>query len=106
MLRGDEKRLFISIIKPHKVVVAATISRWIKTVMRLSGIDVDMYKSHSTRGASTSKANCSKVPISEIIKVAGWSSAQTFAEYYDKPVENSSSFESAVLQKGNHFVYT
>ena len=56
-LRGGEKRLFISFIKPHKVVVASTISRWIKTVMRLSGINVDIYKSHSTRGASTSKAN-------------------------------------------------
>ena len=97
-LRGDEKRLFISFIKPHKVVVSTTISRWIKTVMRLSGINVDLYKSHSTRGASTSKANFSGVPLAEIMKVAGWSSAQTFAEYYNKPMEKDSSFESAVLQ--------
>ncbi len=34
----------------------ATISRWIKTVMEMSGTDITVYKPHSTRSASVSKA--------------------------------------------------
>ena len=97
-LRGDEKRLFISFIKPYKPVASTTISRWIKTVLELSGIDIETFKSHSTRGASASKAKQSGVPLPEIMKTAGWSSAETFAEYYNRPVEQESSYDAAVLQ--------
>lgn len=97
-LRGNENKLFISYIKPYKVVTSSTISRWIKCVMRQSGIDVERYTSHSTRGATTSKAKQCGIPLSEILKVAGWSSAQTFADYYDKPLTDTrNTFQNAVL---------
>ncbi|XP_060584890.1 uncharacterized protein LOC132740864 isoform X1 [Ruditapes philippinarum] len=97
-LRGEEKRLFISYIKPYKFVVSTTISRWIKCVMRDAGIDVDKYKTHSARGAVTSKAKQSGVPLNEIMKVAGWATERTFAQFYEKPLETEVSFQSAVLQ--------
>lgn len=99
-LRGQEKQLFISYIKPYKLVGPTTISRWVKCVMRDSGIDVDKYKTHSTRGAVASKAKQSGVPLQEILKVAGWASGRTFAQFYDKPLhcETQESFDSAVLQ--------
>ena len=98
-IRGDEKRLFISYIKPFKAVASTTVSRWIKGVMKLSGIDIDVYKSHSTRGASTSKAKDSGVPLPEILKVAGWASDRTFADFYDKPVTSQEQpFQEAVLK--------
>ena len=97
-LRGCEKRLFISFIKPHKPVASSALSRWIKTVLELSGIDIETFKSHSTRGASASKAKQSGVPLPEIMKTAGWSSAETFAEYYNRPVEQESTYDAAVLQ--------
>ena len=56
-LRGGAQPLFISHSKPFKPVSRDTISRWVKTVMQMSGIDVNrLFKPHSTRAAATSKA--------------------------------------------------
>ena len=38
-LRGDNKQLFISFIKPHNPVTSSTIARWLKQVMESAGID-------------------------------------------------------------------
>ena len=83
-LRGSEHRLFISYMKPYKVVFSSTLSRWLKNVLTLSGIDVSKYKSHSIRGVGASKA-CG-LPIKAIMNVAGWSSDRTFSKLNDKPV--------------------
>ena len=55
-LRGEETQLFISCNKPHKKVTKETISRWIKQVMLNSGIDISLFKPHSTRAAAVSAA--------------------------------------------------
>lgn len=89
-LRGSETRLFISYIKPYKVVTSSTISRWLKAVMLKSGIDIQKFQSHSIRGASTSKAKIHGVSMNEIMRVAGWKNDRTFATYYNKPVEDNS----------------
>jgi hypothetical protein len=60
-LRNNEQQLFISYSKPYKAVSRDTISRWVKTVMEKSGIDVQTFKPHSTRAASTSKAFSIKI---------------------------------------------
>ena len=67
-LRGEEKRLFVSYIKPHKWVSKDTIVRWIKSVMESAGIDLTIFKPHSTRAATTSKAHASDVPLSSILE--------------------------------------
>lgn len=76
--------LFISYVKPHQPVSRDTISRWIKTVMLRSGINVKQFSPHSVRSASVSKASFYSVPIENILKVAGWSNEQTFAKFYKK----------------------
>ena len=98
-LRGTETRLFVSYIKPYKVVSSSTISRWLKTILYLSGIDVLKFKSHSVRGATTSKAKSCGVPIQDILKVAGWTNEKTFASFYDKPIESDTPgiFQEAVF---------
>ena len=97
-LRGAHKCLFVSYVKPHNPVTSSTISRWIRTIMAASGIDCNKYKPHSVRAASSSKAKLLKVPMQDILKVAGWSSARTFGQYYDKVVEDTTdSYCSAVL---------
>ena len=100
-LRGSEQRLFISYMKPYKVVSSSTISRWLRNVLTLSGIDVSKYKSHSVRGVAASKAKACGLPISEIMSVAGWASDKTFSKFYDKPVAKSEelSFQDAVFNK-------
>ena len=63
-LRVTGSQLLISFQKPHKAVSRDTISRWIRTVMQLSGINLDVYKAHSTRAASVSAAHRAQVPVS------------------------------------------
>ena len=43
-LRGDNTSLFISYLKPFGCVTTSTISRWLRNVMFLSGIDVTKFK--------------------------------------------------------------
>ena len=63
---------------------SSTISRWIRTVIGYAGNDCVKYKSHSVRAASSSKAFSCNVHIDNILKVAGWTNAHTFAQYYNK----------------------
>lgn len=99
-LRGDGMNLIISYVKPYKHVVSTTISRWIRCVMENAGIDINKFKSHSTRSATCSKVKQTGLPVTEIMKKAGWSSTNTFAKYYDKPLEsrNEDNFQQAALQ--------
>ena len=98
-IHGSQKRLFISYIKPFKVVSSPTISRWIRSVMQLSGIDTNLFKSHSVRGAAASKAKLSGVSIQDILKVASWATERTFATFYNKRLQSidQSNFDEAVL---------
>ena len=50
-------KLLISYVKPHRAITSNTISRWIKQVLTLSGIDATIFKARSTRAASVSKAS-------------------------------------------------
>lgn len=52
-LRGDEKRLFVSYIEPHKCVSKDTIGRWVKVVTQQAGVDPRLFQPHSTRAAAT-----------------------------------------------------
>ena len=96
-LRSVESRLFIGYVKPHKGVSKDTISQWIRTDMTDAGIDINVFKPHSTRSAATSKVLQSCVPIQDILKLAGWSNQRTFDRFYNKPVNYSSGFAEAVL---------
>jgi len=97
-IRGDEKQLLISYKKPHYKVSKDTISRWIKTVMKAAGVDVSIFKPHSTRSAATCAANNNDIPVENILAAAGWSSAKTFQAWYNKPViKDSNTFASGVL---------
>ena len=75
--------LFISYMKPHQAISKDTISRCCKTVMQLSGIDIQKYSTLSTRSAASSKAKSMGTSLKNI-KYAGWKSEKTFAQYYDK----------------------
>lgn len=92
-------QLFVSYVKPHGAVSKNTISRWLKTIMSNSGIDISKYSAHSIRSASASKAKSMSVPIEEILKAVGWSSAKTFGKFYDKDIERDHeiTFQRAVL---------
>lgn len=90
--------LFVSFMKPYGPVSSQTISRWLCSVLKLSGIDVSVYGAHSFRSSSTSKAKESGVSTDTILKRIGWSAnSQTFAIYYNRVVEQEGDYAAAVL---------
>ena len=66
--------------------------------MTNAGVDTSIFKLHSTRSATASKAKVASVPIQDILGRAGWSSSRTFDKFYNEPVYSKDSFATAILQ--------
>jgi hypothetical protein len=80
-LRKNHWSLFISYVKPYIPVSKSTISRQLKTFMCKSGIDINKYSVHSIHATSASKTKLLCVPIDNILKLVGWSSARTLQHF-------------------------
>lgn len=91
-------QLFIQTTKPHNAIARATLRRWTKNTLTEAGVNMEIYKPHSTRSASTSLAFQKDVPLNTILKAAGWKSENTFGKFYKRPIiESTNSFSNAVL---------
>ena len=96
----NPNQLLLSHIKPHNIVTKSTIARWLKDVLNLAGINVNIYKAHSTRSAASSKAEALGLCIEEIIQQGNWSNKNTFEKFYKKPIEtHSKAFQQKVLNR-------
>ena len=73
--------------KTGKPVQRATISRWLRQVMELSGIDISTFKPGSTRGASSSMARRQGATPDQILKHGDWSNLGTYQKYYNRDLE-------------------
>lgn len=92
------KKLLIITKAPYGAACTQTISNWLMKVLKLSGVDVNVFSSHSYRHASTSKALSLGVSLDNIYKSAGWNeNSKVFAKFYNKPLENSLNFSNAIL---------
>ena len=80
-IRGNITSLFLTINKPHHKPSKDTFGRWIKSMLERCGINTTIFKPHSTRSASTSRAN-TKISTETVLKTGGWRSHRTFAVYY------------------------
>ena len=90
----------LSWIGKHDSVTGSTIARWLKTCLTEAGINTEIFKAHSVRGASSSTAASVGVTTADILKAADWSSAGTFQKFYLRPTKDSDdkpSFGTAVL---------
>ena len=85
-VRGHAQ-LLLSFVRPHAPISRDTLARWTLRVLKEAEIDTDKYKSHSTRGAATSAARRLGVPLNLILKQASWKSADSFAKYYNKKLD-------------------
>ena len=83
----SSSQLLISFARPFGSISRDTLARWTITVMKEAGIDTSKYKGHSTRGAATSAACRLGVPLNMILKRASWRSADSFARFYNKRLE-------------------
>ena len=90
LICGDETKLLISFIKPHKAVTSSSVARWLKSVLSAAGIDTAIFSLHSTMGASTSAAANVGITTNNILKAANWSSESVFQKFYYKPSDNAS----------------
>ena len=87
---GKEKptQLFLS-HRTGKPVKRASISRWIREVLALSGIDITTFKPGSTRSASASAAaRCGASP-EQILKLGDWSNLGTYQRFYKKGLNDT-----------------
>ena len=96
----EKTLVFLSWIGKHEPVTSSTIARWLKTCLSEAGIDTEIFKGHSVRGASSSKAAAAGITTADILQAADWSSVATFQNFYLRPNKESgdkSSFGKAVL---------
>jgi hypothetical protein len=98
-------KLFVSFQKPHREVTTQPLSRWIRQVLTVVGID-KLFGAHSVRHAASSTAFFESTNIDSILSTVGWAKESTFARFYrhdiDKPsptVEAAEAFSKAVLKK-------
>ena len=99
-VKSEQEQLFLSINKPHSLVVSSSIARWLKSVLASSGVDISIFSAHSTRGASTSTASLAGVITQQILSTADWSTANVFKKFYfrDRQVQSPcQGFDLSVL---------
>lgn len=95
-------QLLLCYAKPHGPAAKATISRWVKEIMKTAGINVEVFKPHSTRSAATSAASTAGIPMDEILKTAGWRTSSVFAKFYNKPLLGAEdSFANSILSRAS-----
>ncbi|XP_066596470.1 uncharacterized protein [Prorops nasuta] len=98
-LREGIDSLFITHKKPFRGASTQTLSRWLKTTLTACGVDTSVFKAHSVRHASTSKAFSKGVDIELIRKSAGWTKRyQAFQKFYNRPIQTvDNSFVASIL---------
>ena len=79
-------RLLISTINPHRTIGSQTLARWIKSVLQLAGVDIDMFKPHSAMHEVSTAGYQASVSLDEMLQRAVWSNANTFKRFYYKHV--------------------
>lgn len=87
LIPSSTDRLFITHKRPFRQASSQSLSRWIRSMLKSSGLNVELFSAYSTRHAAVSKANRLNVPLDVIRNAAGWSTAsETFARFYHRPV--------------------
>ena len=66
---GQPNRLFLATIRSHSPDKTATLAHWIKNLFVKSGIDSNIFKPHSTRGAVSSIAARAGLSVSDVIRM-------------------------------------
>ena len=92
-LRGQNCQLLISFIKSHNRVSSSTIGKWVRSTLDDAGIDVTKFS-----GIALDPLQFPMVlTLQDILKAGGWSNAQTFATYYNKPI--ATNFGASILEQ-------
>lgn len=87
---GKDKpiQLFLS-WKTKMPVSRPTLARWLKTVLKLSDINVSQYSAHSFRGSGLSAAFNRGAFLTQIMEAGNCTNTNTFKTFYNKEADNS-----------------
>ena len=96
ILRGPTTRLLIATRPPFRAASRGTLMRWTKDLLRMAGIDVNMFKPYSVKAAGVSAA-AGSMSIKSLLGAVGWRRESTFRTFYCMPVSTQGAFGSAVL---------
>lgn len=88
-LNSTSSKLFLTTTPPHNGASKDTIGNWVKRLLADSGVDTTIYKTHSCRAASTSKAYSFGLPLQTILAAGDWKSAETFHKHYLKEISDA-----------------
>ena len=87
---SNPNKLLLPYIRPHKPILSASLSRWLKEITSRAGIDTSIFKAHSVRGVSASAAYERGASLQDILDLADWSTDSTFRRFNYRPKHNSS----------------
>jgi hypothetical protein len=76
--------LFRSTVKPHQCLGAERLAKRLLDVMRTVGIDTEVFKSHSLRGATATHLLKKGVPHHLVQSRGAWTSSATLDTYYNR----------------------
>ena len=101
---GKPVQLFLS-YKTGLPVAKSTISRWLREVMAMAGVDTGVFLPGSTRGASVSAAARRGASIEQILGAGDWTNLGTYQRFYNRTVADTP-IGRLILEEANVSVYT
>ena len=89
LVNDEVRELLIRYGKSHKPVSSESVGRWIKNELTNAGVDTTVFKPHSCRSASVSKAKVNGAPTSVILEKGCWKRESAFKKFCYKDVINN-----------------
>ena len=81
-MNGEVREWMITYGKPHKPVSRDSVGSRIKNELANVGVDTTVFKPHSCRSASVSKAKVNGFATSVILEKECWKRESTFKKFY------------------------
>ena len=81
-------QLFLS-HRTRKPVSRGSISRWLREVLHMAGIDMSVFGPGSVRGASASAASRRGASAFQLMKAGSWTNLGTFQRFYRRTVDDT-----------------
>ena len=87
-IRGDKVSFFISYVRPHKLVTAQTLARWMQQTLTKAGVNPEIWAPHSVRAAASSHhSTVHQLDLGQICRLADWSMASgVYIKFYKQYV--------------------
>ena len=81
-VQPDQYKLLLTTRKPFGPASKATVTRWIRDIMKVFGISEDVFRTYSVRSASASKVFQTGMAWERLSKAVGWRRESTFTRHY------------------------